>query len=241
MGAFKDRPRRGETEGLRPVSRWLQAVTGHFFYLVAIQLLLGLSLLPALLCVWGFLGSRALIFVPGWILGGAAAGPFFTAVQRAAWEVQFGNTTYLYRSFFHWLRQSLAQGAALGAILAAAWSLLLSPALVLLTAGSRLPVWLGLYMAAGALVLCAAGEYAFYQAARWELPLWAVCKNAVLLLFACRWRSLAVGAIWLVLLGCLVLWTPIVLPVYVVLALPAAACITAQAVFAPQVDRLLEG
>ncbi len=238
MGAFQKDPRDG-AEGPHPVRRWFQAVTGHFLYMVFIQLLLGLSLIPALLCVWGFFSSRALIFVPGWILGGAAAGPFFTAVQRAAWEVQYGNTTYLYRSFFRWLRLSLRQGAALGAVAAGAWSLLLSPALWHLAAAQALPAWLTVYMAAGALVLCAVGEYAFYQAARWELKLWAVVKNAVLLLFACLWRSLAVGALWLLLLVSLVLWFPILLPLCLFLALPVTVSITAQAIFAPQVDRLL--
>ena len=241
MNLFNSPPPEEAVKPLHPMSRWFQAVTGHFCFAVFTGLLLGISLVPAALCVYGFLSTGALIYSLGWVVSGAAAGPVWTAIQRSAWEVQFGRPCYLYRSFLHWLRSGLRQGALLGMLGMALWTLLLSPAVMALLGGAPMPVWLLALMAAGAAALAAAGGYAFYQAARWELPLRAALANSLLLLFAAKWRTLTAGVLWLVLPAALALWYPVVFPLCVITGLPVLMSITVQAVFAPEVDRLMAG
>ncbi len=240
MNYFQNDPPREDAKPLGPVNRWFQAVTGHFCFVVCTGLLLGLSLVPAVLCVYGFLSTGALLFVLGWVLSGAAVGPVWTAVQRAAWELQFGHPCYLYRSLLHWLRDSLGQGAVLGVLAAALWTLLLSPAIIALLGGAPMPVWLWICLGAGALALASAGGYAFYQAARWELRLRGILTNSLLLLFAAGWRSLAVGGVWLAFLAGLAFWYPVVFPLCVITGLPVLLSVTTQALFAPAVDQLLD-
>ncbi len=240
MNYFQNEPPREDASPLGPVNRWFQAVTGHFCFVVCTGLLLGLSLIPAVLCVYGFLSTGALLFVLGWTLSGAAVGAAWTAVQRAAWELQFGHPCYLYRSLLHWLWGSLRQGALLGVLWTALWTLLLSPAIIALMGGAPMPVWLVVCLGAGALVLASAGNYAFYQAARWELRLREILSNSLLLLLAAGWRGLLVGGLWLLFLVGLAFWYPVVFPLCVVTGLPVLLGITAQAVFAPQVDQLMD-
>ena len=239
MSLFNAPPPEEAAKPLRPLGRWFQAVTGHFCFVVLTGLLLGISLVPMVWCAYRFFSTGALVFVLGWIVSGAVPGPVWTAVQRAAWELQFGRPCYLYRSLLRWVRDDLRQGAALGVLNAALWTLLLSPAVMALLGGSPLPVWLLVLLAAGAAVLAAAGGYAFYQAARWELSLRQALSNSLLLLFAAKWRTLAASALWLALPAALVLWYPVVFPVCVITGLPVLMSLTAQAVFAPEVDRLM--
>lgn len=239
MSLFNSPPPREEAKPLHPIARWFQAVTGHFCFVVFAGLALGVSLIPAVLCVYGFLSTGALVFVLGWIVSGALAGPVWAAVQRAAWEIQFGNATYLYRSFFHWLWGSLGQGAVLGMMTVGLWTLLLSPAVMALLGGTPVPVWLLALQIMGTLVLAPAGGCAFYQTARWKLRLGAVLSNSLLLLFALKWRTLLAGLLWLALPAALVLWYPVVFPLCVITGLPVLVSMTVQAVFAPEVDHLM--
>ncbi|MBD5160627.1 MAG: hypothetical protein HDT14_01105 [Oscillibacter sp.] len=240
MSLFNSPPPEEEAKPLHPVTRWFRAVTGHFCFVIFIGLMLGISLIPAALCVYGFLSTGALVYVLGGILSGAVAGPVWAAIQRAAWELQFGHPWYLYRGFLHWLRSNLRQGAALGVLGAFLWTLLLSPAVMVPLGGLPLPVWLLVILAAGAVALASAGGYAFYQSARWELRLGVVLTNSLLLLFAVKWRTLLAGALWLALPAALALWYPVVFPLCVITGLPVLMSVTVQAVFAPEVDRLME-
>lgn len=239
MGFFQREPPRKDAGPVGPAGRWFQAVTGHFCFVALVHLLLCLSLVPALLCAAAFLATGGAVFLPAAAACGAAAGPVAAAVQRAAWELQFGHPNYLYRSFFGWVRGNLRQGLALGAILGGLWCLLLSPLALLALGGTALPAWLWLTLAAGAAVLAAAGNYALYQAARWDLPLGALLKNSLLLLFAAGWRTLVTAAIGLLAPAGLLLCYPAAFPLYVVTGLPVLLCVTAQAFFAPRVDALL--
>ena len=240
MRYFQNQPPRGDAGPPGAVTRWFQAVTGHVRFGLFAGLLLGISLVPAVLCVYGFFSTGALIYVLGWTVSGAAAGPVWTAVQRAAWEIQFGRPCYLYKCFLRWLSASLRQGAALGCLYAALWTLLLSPAIMTLLGGAPLPVWLLILVAAGALALAAAGGYAFYQAARWELGLGEILVNSLLLLFAAGWRSILSGAMRLALPAAMLFWYPVVFPLCAVTGLPVQMCVTIQAATAPAVDRLME-
>ncbi|MDE7261758.1 MAG: hypothetical protein K2N78_06825 [Oscillospiraceae bacterium] len=239
MTLFNGPPPAEEAKPLGSLGRWFQAVTGHFCFVVITGLLLGASLVPAVLCVYGFFSTGALVYTLGWILSGAVLGPVWTAVQRAAWELQFGHPAYLYRSLLHWLRSGLRQGAALGVLGAFLWTLLLSPLAMVLLGGAPVPVWLLILLLIGALALAAAGGYAFYQAARWELRLGEILTNSLLLLIAAGWRTLLAGALWLALPTALILWYPVVFPLCVITGLPVLLCVTAQAVFAPRLDSLL--
>lgn len=232
-------PREGSDRPLGPWGRWWQAVTSHFCFTVSVGLALALSLVPGLLCVYGFLRTGALVSVLGWVLSGAVAGPVLTAVQRAAWELQFGMPCYLYRSFLHWLGTGFRQGAALGMLYAGLWALLLSPVGLTLLGGPPMPGWLLPVLGMGALALVISGGYAFYQAARWRLGTGALLVNSLLLAFAAGWRTLAAAALWLALPAGLALCYPVVLPLSVVTGLPVLLAISAQSVFAPAVDRLM--
>ncbi len=224
-----------------PPERWLQAVTGHLCFSVLASLLLSLSTVPMLLCIYGFFRTGALVFTLGWVLAGGVAGPVFAALQRAAYELQYGMLCYPGRSLFRWLRASIRQGAALGVLGALLWTLLLSPLWLLAAAGGPgLPLWLLVLLAAGAVVLACAGGYAFYQAVRWELSLPELCRNSLLLLFGAGGRAFLSGVVWLVLPAGLLLWYPVVLPLSVVAGLPMVMSITAQALFAPAIDGLMD-
>ena len=233
-------PREGADRPLGPWGRWWQAVTGHFCFTVCAGLLLAFSLIPGLLCVYGLLRTGALVFVLGGILTGTLAGPVLTAVQRAAWELQFGMPCYLYRSFCHWLRTGFRQGAALGMLYAGLWALVLSPVGLTLLGGPPMPGWLVPCLGLGALALVISGGYAFYQAARWQLGTGALLVNSLLLAFAAGWRTLAAAVLWLALPAGLVLCYPVVLPLSVVTGLPVLLAISAQSVFAPAVDELMK-
>ena len=161
MSLFNSPPPEEEAKPLHPVGCWFRAVTGHFCFVIFIGLMLGISLIPAALCLYGFLSTGALVYVLGGILSGAVA-------------------------------------------------------------------------------LASAGGYAFYQSARWELRLGVVLTNSLLLLFAVKWRTLLAGALWLALPAALVLWYPVVFPLCVITGLPVLMSVTVQAVFAPEVDRLME-
>lgn len=240
MDCFQKGPPREDAGAPGALRRWSQAVTGHFCFAVCIGLLLAVSLIPAVWCLYGFLSTGAMVFVLGWVLSGAAAGPVWTAVQRAAWEIQFGHPCYLYRSFLRWLREGLAQGAALGCLCAALWAVLLSPAVMVLMGGAPLPVWVLILLAVGAWALAAAGGCAFYQAARWELKLGEILTNSLLLLFAAGWRGVLAGAMRLILPAALLLWYPVVFPLCIVTGLPVQMSMTVQAVLAPAVEELMK-
>ena len=239
MFFFQGEPREGPDRPPGPWGRWWQAVTGHFCFGVCAGIFLYLSMVPGLLCVYGFLCTGALVFVLGWLLSGAIAGPALTAVQRTAWELQFGRPWYLYRSFLHWLRTGFRQGAALGMTYAGLWALLLSPVGLALLGGPPMPGWLVPCLGLGGLALVISSGYAFYQAARWRLGVGALLVNGLLLTFAAGWRTLAAAVIWLLLPAGLVLCYPVMLPLSVVTGLPLLLAISAQAVFAPTVDQLM--
>lgn len=225
---------------LTPLERWFQAMTGHFCFSICTSLLLFLSLVPMILCICGFLRTGALIFVLGWVIANGMFGPVFTAMQRAAWELQFGVLYYPARDLLRWLRESLRQGAILGIFSAFLWTLLLSPLWLFTAGGPPLPLWLIALLAVSAVVLSTAEGYAFYQAARWDLRCRDLCRNSLLLLFAAGWQSFLSGLVWLILPVGLIFWYPIMLPLSIIAGLPMIISITAQAIFSPSIDELMD-
>ena len=67
-----------------------------------------------------------------------------------------------------------------------------------------------------------------------------LCRNSLLLLFGAGGRAFLSGVVWLVLPAGLLLWYPVVLPLSVVAGLPMVMSITAQALFAPAIDGLMD-
>lgn len=94
-------------------------------------------------------------------------------------------------------------------------------------------------MLAAACLLLLMSAYGFYQMGRWQLSVGAMVKNALLLVFALGLRSFAVLLLWAGYLVLFALFPPYVLPVNLILGIPALLTVTAQAIYVPRIDKMM--
>lgn len=219
--------------------RWGQTVLGHFPFHAGIALLQSLSFLPGAACIYlyGRLGG-ALLLAAGWLLLGLT-GPVYAAMQKMTWQEQFDFPCYLYREFFQEVKKNFRQGYCMGLLFTALWGLVLAPLVIAEMSEISLPVWAVIVMLAAACLLLLMSAYGFYQMGRWQLSVGAMVKNALLLVFALGLRSFAVLLLWAGYLVLFALFPPYVLPVNLILGIPALLTVTAQAIYVPRIDKMM--
>ena len=79
---------------LSPIRRWGSGIYSHFGFLILMGMASVLSLVPALLLLYGFTNSGSLILLAATILAAGLFGIVWAAVSRTAWDLQFGFPIY---------------------------------------------------------------------------------------------------------------------------------------------------
>lgn len=224
---------------LSPIRRWGSGIYSHFGFLILMGMASVLSLVPALLLLYGFTNSGSLILLAATILAAGLFGIVWAAVSRTAWDLQFGFPIYLFKTFVKYIKENAKQGYVLGLIFSLFWALALSPLLLAETAPDLLTT--GSYAASILLsaVLSVLTSYAFYQVGRWELTVGQILKNSVLFLLSAPLRALLTAALWLVLLAAALTVPVYVLPLSLFLGLPCILCVTTQSFYVPKIDELM--
>lgn len=220
---------------------WFQILQKHYLPLFYANGIAVVSMLPAAYFAYLLVQTRDLVF---WLLALAAwvlACPCQTGLQSVCTRMVHRMPVWVKEDFGKAWKQSWRQSMLLGLGLGILWSALAYGVFLVISVDGGLSVGHLLLFVLVGYLLTGMTFFGFQQIAMIELPLGAVAKNGVLLIFAGKLRSF---------FAILVLWTMVLVPsvyyglaVYILLlGWVAMGVMTANLIFAPVFSQLfLEG
>ena len=127
----------------------------------------------------------------------------------------------------------------MGLLFTALWGLVLAPLVIAEMSKISLPVWAVIVMLAAACLLLLMSAYGFYQMGRWQLSVGAMVKKRIASRVRIRPAELCGAASLGGISGAVCPVPPYVLPVNLILGIPALLTVTAQAIYVPRIDKMM--
>lgn len=233
-GKFWNIPSEEEQKG---ILLWFQILQKHFLTLCYANGIAVASLLPAGYFVYLLVQTRDLTF---WVLAlicWVLASPCQTGLQSVCARLVHRMPVWTKADFGRAWKEDWKKSMALGLLIGLLWSALAYGVYLMLLIDGGLSLGYTLLFVLAGYLLTGLTFFGFQQVAMLELPLGAVAKNAVLLIFAGKFRTVFLTV---------VLWAMVLVPfVYyglaaylLLLGWVAMGVMTANLIFAPVFSRL---
>lgn len=216
---------------------WFQLLQNHWLILFYANFVTVASLIPAAYCLFLMVRTRDLVFWAAALVCLVLAGPCITALNRVCVRIVQRLPVWLGVDYKNaWVRD-WKQSMLLTALLGSFWSVLAYGIYLVFLVDGGLSVGHLLLFAVLAYILTGMTVFGYQQVAMLELPFILVLKNALLLIFAGRLRSvLAVVTMVVMALVCILSYR---LAVYILLlGWLSLAVMTSNMIFGPVFRRL---
>lgn len=188
-------------EEQRGLLLWFQILQKHYLTLFSANAIAVVSLLPAAYFGYLLFQTRDLVF---WVLTLAAwvlASPCQTGLQSVCTRLVHRMPVWVKEDFAKAWKQEWKQSMVWGLLVGIFWSVLAYGVFVVISVDGGLSIGHALLFLLVGYILTGLTYFGFQQIAMIALSLGAVLKNAVLLIFAGKFRSaFAVMALWLMVL-----------------------------------------
>ena len=233
MGSFWDNFTASRTgERKQGLGRWFQVLEDRFMSLFWANLLCMAFALPFLISLFFFTQTGDSLSLLGMVLGLILLGPGITALDYLTMQIIRDKHVYVWEDFLKSVRRDWKQSVLFSLVVGALWgAFAYALRLILVIQGGLGPMYTAVF-ALNAFLVMGLTVIGFQQIAMVQLPFYGVVKNAFLLIFAGKGRSLgailfALGAV------CACLWFYEYFVFILLLGAPVLILMTANLILLP--------
>ena len=233
MGSFWDNFTASRTgERKQGLGRWFQVLEDRFMSLFWANLLCMAFALPFLISLFFFTQTGDSLSLLGMVLGLILLGPGITALDYLTMQIIRDKHVYVWEDFLKSVCRDWKQSVLFSLVVGALWgAFAYALRLILVIQGGLGPMYTAVF-ALNAFLVMGLTVIGFQQIAMVQLPFYGVVKNAFLLIFAGKGRSLgailfALGAV------CACLWFYEYFVFILLLGAPVLILMTANLILLP--------